>query len=475
MDITIDPRIRDLFPPLTDEEFANLEREILDDGKINEPLVTYDGVLLDGHHRYKIAKKHNIPYEVIEKDFADWGDALGWARRHQKARRNLNKTQDALLVADIEELVANIRAEAREKQSEAGGDHKSNAYQSKQNQIAFPDVRKSDSSQQQQQASTAPAPQPTVPIQAVHMPEPTVRESAHQQQVTAPEAKSNPIHTNKILAERANVGHDTMDKVMAVKKHGDPELVEKMRSGEISANKAYQTVRREKKAAEVRMAQSIVGGEHAKGKSVLYVGDSIGRTVECDLLLTDPPYSTDIEDIDEFVGRWLCPALEGVKSDGFAYVFIGAYPDELRAYLNAKTPDHIELCQVLVWTYKNTLGNNPKGRYKQNWQACLFYRGKDAPNLDCPLTSEQWAVQEVNAPDGRLGDRYHAWQKPLELCERFVRHSTEEGDVVYDPFACTGTTLVAAARLGRNGVGYEIDRENAEVAFERGVVRGGDV
>ena len=193
---------------------------------------------------------------------------------------------------------------------------------------------------------------------------------------------------------------------------------------------------------------------------------------KCDLLLTDPPYSTDVTDIEEFVDSWLYRTLEGVKDTGFAYIFIGAYPEEVKAYLNAKIPDHIRLEQILVWTYKNTLGQNPKDRYKLNYQNCLFYRGINAPMLDCPLTAEQWAVQEINAPDGRQGDRYHAWQKPMEIAERFIRHSTKEGDRVYDPFACTGTFLLAAAKLGRKAYGCEIDESNAKIAIERGCVYG---
>ena len=178
--------------------------------------------------------------------------------------------------------------------------------------------------------------------------------------------------------------------------------------------------------------------------------------------------STDVDDIETFVSSWLYTALDGVKDTGFAYVFIGAYPNELKAYLNAEIPKHIELCQQLVWTYKNTLGNNPKDRYKQNYQSCLFYRGKKAPALDCPLTSEQWAVQEINAPDGRQGDRYHAWQKPIDIAERFIRHSTKQGMMVFDPFACTGTFLIAASKLGRQAYGFEINPDNAKIAEERG-------
>lgn len=243
----------------------------------------------------------------------------------------------------------------------------------------------------------------------------------------------------------------------------------------VSRSLVLNMVKAQKKADDIEQAKaSIAEQQRETGKTLLYVGDGIGRKLKnkCDLLLTDPPYSTDVDDIDAFVDSWLYKALEGVKDTGFAYIFIGAYPDEMRAYLAAKTPPHIKLEQVLVWTYKNTLGQNPKDRYKQNWQACLFYRGINAPALDCPLTNEQWAVQEINAPDGRQGDRYHAWQKPMEIAERFIRHSTKPGAVVFDPFACTGTFLLAAAKLGRKGIGFEINPDNAKIAFERGCKRG---
>lgn len=243
----------------------------------------------------------------------------------------------------------------------------------------------------------------------------------------------------------------------------------------LSRSSVLSRIKLEEKKAQILQAERSIheqAGEELK--PVLYIGDSVGHIYQeqYDLLLTDPPYSTDMDDIWGFAHEWLYPALAGVKATGSAYVFIGAYPQDLGAYLDVITPKHLELTQVLVWTYKNTLGQNPKDRYKQNWQACLYYRGTDAPELDCPLTSEQWAVQEINAPDGRQGDRYHAWQKPMELAERFIRHSTKPGDLVYDPFACTGTFLLAATKLGRRAFGYEINPENAQIAFDRGCVHG---
>jgi len=240
----------------------------------------------------------------------------------------------------------------------------------------------------------------------------------------------------------------------------------------VSRSLVLNMVRQKKKEEEQERAREAIE-EEQRGRTgaVLFVGNSIGRRFkqQVDLLLTDPPYATDVPDIDAFAQSWLPAALGAVKDTGFAYVFIGAYPEELRAYLNIVPPEHMKLAQVLIWTYKNTLGQNPKDRYKQNYQACLFYRGIHAPDLDCPLTAEQWAVQEINAPDGRQGDRYHSWQKPMEIAERFIRHSTEPGALVYDPFACTGTFLIAASKLGRRCIGFEIDEENAKIAEQRGV------
>jgi len=192
----------------------------------------------------------------------------------------------------------------------------------------------------------------------------------------------------------------------------------------------------------------------------------------CDLLITDPPYMTDVDDIETFARDWLPMALDLVKPTGRAYICIGAYPQEIAAYLTAPAPDHLTLENILVWTYRNTLGPQPKYNYKLNWQAILYFKGEAAPPLDCPIMVEQFTVQDINAPDGRLGDRLHAWQKPDELGRRLIQHSTKANDVVFDPFAGTGTFLIEAAKLGRIAIGCDADSGMIDTALERGCIRG---
>jgi DNA modification methylase len=68
-----------------------------------------------------------------------------------------------------------------------------------------------------------------------------------------------------------------------------------------------------------------------------------------------------------------------------------------------------------------------------------------------------WSFLSVNRRDGKRRRRAHLFEKPLPLMERLVRLLTVEGDTVYDPFMGTGTTLIAAARLGRDAIGTERD------------------
>lgn len=194
----------------------------------------------------------------------------------------------------------------------------------------------------------------------------------------------------------------------------------------------------------------------------------IPKQPQCDLLLTDPPYMTDVDDIGKFAKEWIPIAFDKIKPSGRVYICIGAYPEEIEAYLVVCKKSWLKVSNIIVWTYQNTLGPSPSHDYKLNWQAILYFRGPDAPPLKCPQMLEQFTVQNISAPDGRQGDRYHEWQKPLELAERFIRHSTEEGQIILDPFVGTGTFILAANKLGRIGKGCDIDKVALDIAKKRG-------
>lgn len=187
--ITIDSEFQSLIPALSAEEYGQLEENILHDG-IRDALIVWDGILLDGHNRYKIAQKHGLTFETQEMNFDSRADAERWVILNQFGRRNLSAYDRSILALRLKPIIA---AQAKERQ-EAGI-----------NQYSL--CQKSDK----------PA-----------------------------------IDTKKEIAKAAGVSHDTIAKVEKIETQAPPEIKAAVKSGEMSINQAYQATRREEKKAEVQ-------------------------------------------------------------------------------------------------------------------------------------------------------------------------------------------------------------------------------
>ena len=86
--MNIDAELQSLIRPLTDEEYEQLKESVLAEG-IRDPLVVWNGILLDGHHRHKIAQEYGLEYQTIEIDLPDKEAAKEWIITNQLGRRNL--------------------------------------------------------------------------------------------------------------------------------------------------------------------------------------------------------------------------------------------------------------------------------------------------------------------------------------------------------------------------------------------------
>ena len=97
--LKIDPEFQGKIPPLTFEELNQLEANILRDGRIINPIIVWRGLIVDGHNRYTIAKKHpEIPFTTHEKAFANRYEAIIWICKNQLGRRNLTPEQKKYLI-----------------------------------------------------------------------------------------------------------------------------------------------------------------------------------------------------------------------------------------------------------------------------------------------------------------------------------------------------------------------------------------
>lgn len=93
--------------------------------------------------------------------------------------------------------------------------------------------------------------------------------------------------------------------------------------------------------------------------------------------------------------------------------------------------------------------------------------GVGAYNLDAWMKYAPDGSNHIEIPNDSSDRGLHPTQKPLRLMEAMIELATQEGQVVLDPFAGSGTTLLAAQRLGRNYVGVEVDPEYFGIAQQR--------
>ncbi|MEK6481406.1 hypothetical protein WJR50_27940 [Catalinimonas sp. 4WD22] len=99
-EIKIYPELENLIPPLTQEEEANLESSLLEEG-CREPLVLWvkedEHILIDGHNRFRLCMRNNISFRVKSKEFDTILDAKNWMLGNQMSRRNLSPLQMSYL------------------------------------------------------------------------------------------------------------------------------------------------------------------------------------------------------------------------------------------------------------------------------------------------------------------------------------------------------------------------------------------
>ena len=97
--LRIDPEFESKIPPLTAEERSQLEANILEEGRLLNPLIVWKDIIVDGHNRFEILKEHpEIEYTVLEKEFAGREEAIVWICKNQLGRRNLTPEQRRYLV-----------------------------------------------------------------------------------------------------------------------------------------------------------------------------------------------------------------------------------------------------------------------------------------------------------------------------------------------------------------------------------------
>ena len=174
------PEMAELLPPLTGEQLAVLESDLLKNGCYAPIIVNEDMVIIDGHNRQKLCVKHGIPYKMAVFSFESTLEAKQWALDTQKGRRNLDKWELGKIAL---RLKPDIEARARENMG-----------------------TRTDLS------------------------------------ATLPKG-SEPVDTRRELADAVGLGERTMGKVMQIDEHAPSVVKEALDSGDLSIHQGYNITR----------------------------------------------------------------------------------------------------------------------------------------------------------------------------------------------------------------------------------------
>lgn len=215
---------------------------------------------------------------------------------------------------------------------------------------------------------------------------------------------------------------------------------------------------------------------YARGGVTLYLGDCAEHEIACDLIVTDPPYGQEfksgksdlwgkIQGDDDMEGTMnrLDRALKGLRRGRHVYIFGNRF-----------NFSSLPLCGLtdLIWD-KGMIGmgdlTEPWGPQHENitfatYELSKANREKGYGKLSARLRKGS-VIRSLRPNSG--GVKHHPTEKPVDILRQLVESSSVMGETVYDPFAGSGSTLIAAALEGREAVGVEFEERYCEIAANR--------
>jgi site-specific DNA-methyltransferase (adenine-specific) len=191
-----------------------------------------------------------------------------------------------------------------------------------------------------------------------------------------------------------------------------------------------------------------------------------------DLVATDPPYGIGLRKgykegnklvagDDGFSVMFflddLLSELKRVMKDGTAcYIFTRF---DVMPYWFMKCKNYFDVKSCIIWSKGGGGIGDLQGNYALNYEMCL-YMVKGRHLLNGKREGAVWNI-------GKCRQEYHETQKPVEVMEKIIEKSSNVGGIVLDPFAGSATTGIACKNLNRSFIGFEMIKENYDVAKSR--------
>jgi 16S rRNA G966 N2-methylase RsmD len=403
--LEIKEEFKKLIPPLTVEEFKQLEQNCLDEG-IREKIITWNGFIIDGHNRYEIATRWNLDYKTESKYFKNENDVKIWMIDNQNGRRNLTDGWKYKLQQNRKEI---LLEKGKEKMS-LGGELK-------------------------EALSTIDKPLPK-----------------HD--------------TRKQIAKALDWSTGKVAMADIVFKKATPELEEKVLNNEVTINQAYKEIKKEekkilieeKKEEQKKIIESITNiklkdiettiekGWYKVGKQFLYFGSNtdkefIDKLPKAKFAFADPPYNAGVDKWD-FDFKWELDYLENYAD------VVAVTPGGWNACNFYKETNMNYIWEMFCWITNGM--THGKCGYANVIKTSIF--GKVKPKI----SQDFW---KINIDISKTEDTKHKGRKPYDFMIHLIDLFTNENDIVIDVFGGSGTTMLMCEQMNRISYNAEIDKQ----------------
>lgn len=259
------------------------------------------------------------------------------------------------------------------------------------------------------------------------------------------------------VAEITGINKDTISRINTIFKSDNEKLKKDLDDKKISVDKAYKQVKNEEKKQQKIKDLEIASESFKEDDIKIYFEDfRIGlKNVPdnyVDAIITDPPYPI------EYIDLWEAMFIEAervLKPSGW-----------LVAYANHQNLDLIfRLINPLkyYWTFKLDFTSKPIAMGRNliaTWKPVLIYQKLPFKKIEETLEDNVKEYKPFNYSERDLHDLN--WGQSLGKFEYLIDKFTKPGDLIVEPFAGTGTTLVAAKNMKRKCIGYEIEKDQYE-------------
>lgn len=455
--------------PMMDEssaEWRGLVEDIKANG-LNRPIVLLDGKILDGRNRERACKAAGVQPRYVEFTKIDkkTNDPLTFVVSENLHRRHLTAGQIGWAVANIESVWNEMKARAAASHT-SGSNNGALRTNNKNGELNRPIATLQSAAVHRQLAERVGVSQRTAAAVA------TVKNAVDAGKVAPQVIQAIERKTKPLSPEAARV---LVTQPQAVQRKILSDVTKKC-EGEIPVAKVKAAVAEHHR--DVERKDAIAKAEAAPDKAPdIRLGDwrKVLGDVRCDALIVDPPYSarthessTTRADASDAAG--LTPEYAGWTPEDVRE-FVSAWSERVGGWMVALTDSEL----IPAWrdAYREA------GRYAFAPVPCVIEGMSVRVTGDGPSSWAVYAMVARPAALSRWGTLPGAYVgksepgagggrgKPSWLMEAIVRDYSREGNIVCDPMAGWGSTLVAAQRIGRRVVGGEIDPSARAEAMRR--------